>query len=411
MKRIIFLFWTLYAISAYAGTLPFYYRTDYYPNRMVYNGAYLCIISEKGVTYYGEWSDEIWFYDNVRFHTKDTITCIAMDKSNIMWLGTFGDGIFKRTLNSAQNFLTFHYNYYWEDATPLTCYSIAFDSENNPWAAGVYYYMDCNKEEAFAIASAWYCSAHAGMKIMDMAFDSKDNLWMAVDHAVHTYLACHEKGATASTAVLEGTAATSLAIDSKDNIWLTCTDGIHYYEPGTKKNTLYTHENHPEIPQALYTACDIDQDGNVWFITSNLLLKYDGKSFTQYTCEEFNEARSVLCGKGNVWVYTKNNILLRFKDNVFTSIDLDSQQTGFMTEKREHSLFSATYNADGTITVAGDIAIQEVNIYDVSGMLVSTIAGEGKNKVEIKETGMPGKELYLIKVRHAQGESVVKMIK
>ncbi|WP_455585572.1 two-component regulator propeller domain-containing protein [Bacteroides sp.] len=411
MKRIIFLFWALYAISAHAGSLPIYYKSDYYPNRMVHMGDYICIVSEKGVTYYSEWPGTTWFYDNAHFHTKDTITCIAMDKNNIMWLGTFGDGIFKRTLNSAKNFLTFHYNYYWKDATPLTCYSIAFDSENNPWAAGVYYYMDCNKEEAFPVASAWYCSAHAGMKIMDMKFDSKDNLWMAVDHAVHTYLACHERGATASTAVLEGTAATSLAIDSKDNIWVTCTDGIHYYEPGTKKNTLYAHENHPEIPKALYTACDIDQDGNVWFITSQLLLKYDGKNFTQYTCEDFNEARSILCGKGNVWVYTKNNILLKFKNNEFTSIDLDSQQTGFMKEKSKAPLFSATYNADGTITVAGDIAINEVDIYDLSGILISTIAGEGKNRVHIKGNGLPGKDLYLIKVRHAQGESMVKMIK
>ena len=153
MKRIIFLFFALYAISAYTGELPSYYKSDYYPNRMVYDGDYLCVVSEKGVTYYGEWLDKIWFYNNASFHTKDTITCITVDKSKIMWLGTFGDGIFKRTLNSAQNFLTFHYNYYWKDGFPLVCYSMAFDSENNPWAAGFYFYMDCNRETAFTVAS------------------------------------------------------------------------------------------------------------------------------------------------------------------------------------------------------------------------------------------------------------------
>ncbi|WP_455585571.1 hypothetical protein [Bacteroides sp.] len=375
---------------------------------MKYIGRYLCIISEKGVTYYDEWLDLIWLSENTYYHITDTITCIAVDKNECMWLGTCGDGVYKE---EQQSFGTSRHNYYWNNDFPLACYSIAFNSQNNPWLAGIRFYVDYNGDKMYRGASPTICSAHLMDRIMDMQFDSKDNLWMAIDHVEHYYLTCHEKGATGPTPILEGTAATSLAIDSKENIWLTCTDGIHYYEPGTKKNTLYAHENHPEIPKALYTACDIDQDGNVWFITSQLLLKYDGKNFTQYTCEDFNEARSVLCGKGNVWVYTKNNILLKFKNNEFTSIDLDSQQTGFMKEKSEAPLFSATYNDDGTITVAGDIAINEVNIYDLSGILVSTIAGEGKNRVHIKGNGLPGKDLYLIKVRHAQGESVVKMIK
>ena len=135
MKRIIFLFFALYAIFAYTKTLPIYYKSDYYPNRIEYIERYLCVISEDGVTYYDEWLDQIWFYDNARFHITDTITCIAADKDKFMWLGTFGDGIYQK---DTQIFLTSHYNYYWKETTPLTCYSIAFDSESKPWGAGVY---------------------------------------------------------------------------------------------------------------------------------------------------------------------------------------------------------------------------------------------------------------------------------
>lgn len=410
MKRIIYLLFALYAISAYAGSLKPYYYSDYYPNRMEYTGLYLCIISEEGMTYYDEFRNEVYFTENTYYHTSDTITCVAVDKNECRWFGTFGDGVYKE---ERQSVASSRHNYYWNNGFPLACYSIAFDSESNPWLAGIYFYVDYNRDKTFFVASDWHCSAHdgGGMRIMDMEFDTKDNLWMAIDHVEHTYLACHEKGAEASVAVLEGTAATSLAIDSKDNIWLTCKDGIHYYEPETKKNTLYNHENHPEIPKALYTACDIDQDGNVWFISSQLLLKYDGKSFTQYTCEGFDEARSVLCGRGNVWVYTKNHILLRFKNNTFTSIDLNSQGTGLMKEKSESPLFTATYNTDGTVTITGDIAINEADIYDISGKLISTIAGGGRNEVQINTTDMPDKDLYLIKVKHVQGESVVKIIK
>ncbi|MEG1643018.1 MAG: hypothetical protein RR293_02565 [Bacteroidales bacterium] len=410
MKRLIFVIFVLYTASASSAAyyLDPIYKNDFYSNRIEDDGAYLWVASKYGLIHYEKSTEKCTLFNNVLIPKKAVIVSVFKDKKGKdLWIGTFEDESYKYDGNLLTRYSASTENYPYG---PLyRSYSMAFDSENNPWIGGYWFYTDCAKNKNYVVADNAMSDCWENFA-MDMAYDSKGKLWIAVDQRKYTYLASYENGDRSSTKVLQGTAATSLAIDSNDKIWLTCTDGIHNYDPVTKSDIKYSYDNNPDIPETIYTACDIDESGNIWFVGSNYLLKYDQSKFTYYNCNGFDQARSVYCDGPVVWVYTGNDDIFRFEGEKFTSVNIGTALSGIKVVENEGKDFTITYDKGGVVRISGDVEIRNINIYNVSGLLVASASYSGENNVTVEIPAISKGGIYLLKVGYLGGESIIKSV-
>lgn len=378
----------------------------YRSNRIVNDNDYLWVASKLGLVHYEKATSACRLISNqgLSIDKNATILGIEKDKNGILWIGSKEHGVYATNGRS-----TIHYNAPDNKYGPITyCYAFAFDSENAPWAGGAKFYTDFTGEKIHLIPENQSAVGTENCVIMDMAFDSKGNLWMATDYGDYAQLICHKKGTDNATVVLSGSVATSLSIDRNDNIWFVSDDGIHCYVQDTNIDTIYKYKERPDIPWTTYTACDIDQDGNIWFVASHYLLKYDGNKFKYYNCYGFDKAQSIICDGTVIWVYGDNDEIYRFENDKFSLINIKDELNGMINSKSNNNDFNITLFDGGDIHITGSSEIFRVDVYNVAGVLISSDKFKGENSVTI-HSATPRKHLmYLIKIRHAEGETLIK---
>ncbi len=251
---------------------------------------------------------------------------------------------------------------------PYQVYAIVFEDNSNLWLSSVCYYSKFTSEgiglNIYLIPDG-YVVPNYGI-ITDMAFDSKNNLWIAAK-GNDSHILCHKSGGNTSITKLSGKRQVcSLSIDNNDNIWFSDEYGIHCYNQETGKDSVMTNATNPDIPATQFYANDVDNQGNIWFTSSHYLLCFDGENFKWWNCYGYHEARSILCDGDIVWVLLKNDTLLKFQNNEFETIDLSPVVAGVEECIAEESNTKA-YVSNGVLYIENAEGINSVAVYDAMG--------------------------------------------
>lgn len=403
MKSIVLILFVMCSLPVFSTTYP--EGNNNYCNRLANAGDYLWIASNQGLIRYEKATGKCESYtEKVGYDNSSIFTCVYTDKEDNLWFGTRGDYLCKYNEDYLKKYIAHSFS-------PFCWFSIAFDANDDPWTGSVLLFYNYKNTDNTYIK---YGSIHvmgSTSFIMDMEFDSKGNLWMAADTSLfnYHYLVCKKKDSSGLDFILSGLqAATSLAVDSQDNIWLVCDDGIHYYNPTSQTDTHYTSENTPSIADVAYTACEIDNQGNVWFIASDHLLKYDGTQFAHYKCSELDEARSILCDNGVVWIYTNNDDLFRLEKGEFTRVHIETPTSDITSVEDDPNKLIVACDKNGNIRISSDTELTGIRIYTVSGTLVLSQLSNGTNEFVLENFKL-SKGIYLVKVSHSGGEFVSKV--
>ena len=297
---------------------------SYYSNRIAIQGDALWIAASKGMVKYNIKTGEFYNVSNDLYadeKAKITVVSVAPN-GNLVYVdnlqGTYiYDG--ETTIPYAANMTR---------GGSFCGLAVAYDSEDKLWATNCRACVPPNYSD-FYYPHYGYVSEQGNPPempaITDMEFDSKGNLWIVMC-GTYFNLLCIKKGSNQMEYINNRTIneTTSLSIDENDNVWFADKNGIHCYYTETAKDSVMSNTTHLSIPNEQFYANDIDQDGNIWFVSKNNLLKIGKKGIEAYTCGGFNEARSVLCDKGIVWILLKDDKLLKFSNNEFEQVDFSS---------------------------------------------------------------------------------------
>ena len=350
------------------------WHDDYYTNRLTKNTDYIIIAASKGVVKLNKTDNTFYNASNEYLIDEECrITAILAQGNDTLYYsdGYYGPRLFDGNTTK---------NYY----SPINergdnySYSLALDSSNDIWINFTGHFSKPTEFNIFPINQPYIIhDAIYGAPIaviMDMAFDSKGNLWMATYGLFFqaVYFQSQQESSTTTDVIRGGEKeATSIVVDFDDNIWLTSDDGIHYYNQETGRDSILTNATNPTIPATQFYANDIDNEGNIWFSSSTILMKYNGAEFTTYTCDGYEEARAILCDEDIVWVLLKSDKLLKFQNNEFETIDLSPAVTGIEESIAEESNTKA-YVSNGVLYIENDEGINTVTVYDAMGRVLLT---------------------------------------
>ena len=286
-------------------------------------------------------------------------------------------------------------------------YSFAFDSSDRVFAGDLdnLFYVDnlTPKYQDYYCKQMYHLTMgktpiSPGRPLIDMAFDSNDNLWILSNNKNAQYSDGEDGLATlvkkdkdeldellkeeniypsislSTTPILqfEKMDATSIVVDNDDNIWFTSNYGIHYYNQSTGIDSLMNSTTHSSIPNEHFYIAEKDSDGNIWFSSSTTLMKYNGEKFITYTCSNYKEARSILRDGNTVWILLKNDKLLRYQNRSFKVIDLTPAITG-VKENFAETPKAKAYISNGVLYIESKEDITSVAIYDAMGREILTL--------------------------------------
>ena len=349
------------------------WHDDYYTNRLTKNTDCIIIAASKGVVKLNKTDNTFYNASNEYLIDEECrITAILAQGNDTLYYsdGYYGPRLFDGNTTK---------NYY----SPINergdnySYSLALDSSNDIWINFRGHFSRPTEFNIFPINQPYIIhDAIYGAPIaviMDMAFDSKGNLWMATYGLFFQAVYFQSQQERSTTDVISGgeKEATSIVVDFDDNIWLTSDDGIHYYNQETDRDSILTNATNPTIPATQFYANDIDNEGNIWFSSSTILMKYNGAEFTTYTCDGYEEARAILCDEDIVWVLLKSDKLLKFQNNEFETIDLSPAVTGIEESIAEVSNTRA-YVSNGVLYIENAEGINSVTVYDAMGRVISS---------------------------------------
>ncbi|MBR3609476.1 MAG: hypothetical protein IKL50_06295 [Bacteroidales bacterium] len=350
------------------------WHDDYYTNRLTKNTDCIIIAASKGVVKLNKTDNTFYNASNEYLIDEECrITAILAQGNDTLYYsdGYYGPRLFDGNTTK---------NYY----SPINergdnySYSLALDSSNDIWINFTGHFSKPTEfnifpiNQPYIIHDAIYGAPTA--VIMDMAFDSKGNLWMATYGLFFqaVYFQSQQESSTTTDVISGGEKeATSIVVDFDDNIWLTSDDGIHYYNQETGRDSILTNATNPTIPATQFYANDIDNEGNIWFSSSTILMKYNGAEFTTYTCDGYEEARAILCDEDIVWVLLKSDKLLKFQNNEFETIDLSPAVTGIEESSIEETSTKA-YVSNGVLYIENAEGINSVEIYDTAGKIITS---------------------------------------
>ena len=381
---------------------------EYYSNRISDDSENLWITTSKGIVKYNKSTgyaynvaSEVYANEELTYTaievTSDEIVCYSeMDGFAQMW-----DGAKIDTYGYTNGFV----------------YSFAIRPNGDVWASfGAHYVppVDSVKNNRHYTGYVTHNSLSSKIQspITDMAFDSNGRLWLAM-FGQYEYLGYHEYINEGDVTKYVGSnprsgpykKITSIAIDKNDNIWYASEEGINCYYQATGQEVCMTKEQYPAMLENRYFGNDIDDNGNIWFTSENNLLKWDGSEFTTYTCDGYEEARSMLCDGDIVWVLLKNDTLLKFQNNEFEAIDLTPAVTGIEESTTEVSKTKA-FVTNEMLKIENAEGINSVVVYDATGKVISSTNANGATSTQI---ALPStiKGILIVKVNN----EVVKVVK
>lgn len=247
----------------------------------------------------------------------DMLTCVYVDRQNVIWVGTDGNGLLK--------FENGQWAIYTMGSTALpsnyiSC--ITSDENGTKWVGTSAGLVEFNTTPDAGMSE--YDLRNSGLpsvNIQALLADKVSGLWIATDGGLsQTYL---EGGArkwknystTASELIdwiLPDAWVTTLVLDSKGLLWVgTKHSGITYYD-GPAFNTI-----NASIPSNYITASALDKDGLIWFTHDAGSLKGSGISF--YNGSAFESAYNLPFGSSsyfmisdkdnNKWIATNKGVV------------------------------------------------------------------------------------------------------
>ena len=407
------------------------YENMYHTNLMVKKGDIIYILPSKGIVSYDKSNNSVSNYSKeIGIDEEYKYLAIVTDKEGSLYFTSREYGImeYDGTLHN--------YRYTYNNPSPYgLLYTLCFDSDNNIFSGEMLFisYLHPTQENSEIVQLYAVCieSMYQGypddLVVMDMEFDSKGNLWMALKAKKYSpnkkdlpYFIKKDSIGIAglvnntpywpyidfqSEYILKGDKnASSLVVDNDDNIWITADDGIHFYNQTTEKDSLINYTTHSSIPNEHFYANKKDSEGNIWFSSSTTLMKYDGEEFTTYTFSDYNEARSILCDGDIVWILLKNDTLLKFQDNEFEAIDLTPAVTGIEESTTEVSKTKA-FVTNEMLNIENAEGINSVVVYDAMGKVITSANANGATSTQIALTSNT-KGLLIVKINN----DVVKVI-
>lgn len=404
MKRLLFLLVMIFCAIAAEAQISIY-ADGRYTNRLASCGDYIYVAADCGLARYDKVSGECVNYTSeVSMAPYSKFTMLFADSRGRLFMSTEEDGVYCYVPGEGTAKM-------WMFGMENTPDRVLFPFAATETPDGDVVYSDTvfYIHEDSGDGHLEYGSVHFSRMavIMDMEYDSSGNLWIATSDFISPLVMGTWKGEANS--VMEEGNATSMVIDGNDCVWLTCDNGIKRYDIAADKEEVFLPEDYPGMPGALYVACDMDDDGNIWFVSSHYLLKYDGTGFASYTCYGFNEATSVLCDGDDVWVYSADDKLIRFTGGEFTFVDLPQAGiTGVEGVSVSGTDVSVTCS-DGTVYVSGAQGIKRVNVYDIMGRCVRTVVCSGGSKA-VAELYGACTGICLVEILHGGGRTVSRVI-
>ena len=383
---------------------------EFYSNRISNDGANLWITPSVGILKYNKITGECYnVASEIYANNEATYTAIeAISDELVCYAEMYG---FAQVWDGAK-IDTYGY-------TNGFVYSFAIRPNGDVWASlGAKYIPPA--DSVIGDRHFWGYQTYNAMSsqiqspITDMAFDSNGRLWIAM-FGQYYYLGYHDyvnegdmtKYVCSNLYSGPYKKITSIAIDSNDNIWYASDEGINCYYQATGQEVCMTKEQYPAMLENRYFGNDIDDNGNIWFTSENNLLKWDGSEFTTYTCDGYEEARSMLCDGNIVWVLLKNDTLLKFQNNEFEAIDLGPAITNTgINESIAETQNTKAFVTNEMLNIENAEGINSVVVYDATGKVISSTNANGATSTQI---ALPStiKGVLIVKVNN----EVVKVVK
>ena len=412
------------------------YKNDLRANRLALKDNAIWIAASKGLVRYDKAlgkvssaSEELGIDSDIEY------LAITSTSDNSLWFSSEEYGVVKYD-GEVRNYSDSKYS---AKISHRYIYSFVADSQGRVFCGDLdhIFYVDnlTPIDEYYYCKQLYYLTNGAaaslpGRPIIDMSFDSNDNLWILSNNKNASYkdgrqglatLVKKEKDdldellkkeyvypyrAVDAESLLEFDKinATSIVVDNEDNIWFTSDMGIHYYNQTTEKDSIINSTTHSAIPNEHFYANEKDSNGNIWFSSSTTLLKYSGTKFSTYTCSNYNEARAILCDGNIVWVLLKNDKLLKYQSRKFKVIDLSPALTG-INESIAEAPKAKAFVSNGVLNIENAEGINSVMVYDAMGKVITSANANGATSTQI---ALPSntKGLLIVKINN----DVVKVI-
>ena len=383
-----------------------WYR-EYYSNRIAIGGENLLLATSSGLIKYNKINEEAYNAALELYYTEENSKFTAIetyeyDGTTIICYSV--DDIGPIVYDGAR--VDYYGTYYHQDDG----YSFAMSQDSSVWASTMSLFIppidSLYHSDGIRIRNAWGSAISSA--ILDMSIDSKNNLWIT-SYGQYNYLESHNvESYNVYWFELTGRKKiTSIAIDKDDNIWYASEEGINCYYQASGQEVCMTKEQYPAMLENRYFGNDIDDNGNIWFTSENNLLKWDGSEFTTYTCDGYEEARSMLCDGDIVWVLLKNDTLLKFQNNEFEAIDLGPAITNTgINESIAETQNTKAFVTNEMLNIENAEGINSVVVYDAMGRVITSTNANGATSTQI---ALPStiKGVLIVKVNN----EVVKVVK
>lgn len=253
---------------------------------------------------------------------SNSIASIYKDKTDILWVGTDNDGMYKLTNNGEK---VVHYS---PPSVPNIVSSIVELNNGEMWlgsfSQGLAYFDKNNgRSTYFNNIPSNIQNNNLSIKVNCMVEDENENLWIGThgdgllvfNTSTHQFIRHYGSNAICNDWI------SSLFIDKNKRIWIGTYKGFSIIDP-TKSKIM----NNPAIAleNAIFYAFTQDMKGNIWIGTNEGLYVLNDKYeiLKKYTTEN-GLPNNVICGivedkLGNVWISTHNG-LSKFikKENTF----------------------------------------------------------------------------------------------
>ncbi|GAB4258754.1 MAG: hypothetical protein Kow0079_15990 [Vicingaceae bacterium] len=240
--------------------------------RLPYKSINASYLSKDNTLYFGTSEDLIYFKNN-RFYSINEVQnakVIIEDKNGYLWVGTYGNGLYKLKNNKVlkrytrTDGLTFDY-----------IYSLAEDNNNNLWIGTG---NGLNKFDGERFINYNNVKAFCNLYIGSMAFDNFGNLWMGTDQCVMHYDGVDFKSFTEDDG-LNSNVVYSVVKDSDGNIWVGTNRGVNEISFNSygqvKKIKSFGQVEGFHGVECNSRAVFVDHKKNIYWGTVNGLIKYN----------------------------------------------------------------------------------------------------------------------------------------
>lgn len=249
---------------------------------------------------------------------NNVVWCCFADPDNTIWFGT-SDGVCKY---DGKKFTSL------PDSLPAkTVYSIYKDSKNNFWFGTI---AGVSKYDGRTFTHYIAGEDNIGKNVRSILEDEQGNIWFATSSGIYTYDPDAAVGIFKNYTTEDGLADNNVVTilhDSNQHLWIGTSNGVTHYDPnaavgtGSKSFTSFSVDEKYSANNINFMLLDDAQ--HLWLGTNNGIyqlntLEYDNKGSTEFKhYTNYEGLRSLECNQnaayedknGNLWFGTSDGIL------------------------------------------------------------------------------------------------------